>query len=248
MIVCRSAGEIDKIRQAGQIVAEALGLAGRMCEPGVTTQEIDAQVEKLIRKARARPAFKGYRGYPASACISVDREVVHGIPGERVIESGQLVSIDVGAELDGYYADAARTFSVGPVSEEAARLLEAGRSSLAAGIERMRPGNHLYDISAAVEEVAIAAGFSVVRDYVGHGIGREMHEEPQIPNYGQPTRGPRLEAGMIFALEPMVNAGGYEVQVLDDGWTVVTKDGRLSTHFEDTVAVTNDGSAVLTIL
>jgi len=248
MIVCRSATEIDKIRQAGRIVAEALDQARRMSEPGATTREIDKQVEKQIRKARASPAFRGYRGYPASACISIDEEVVHGIPGERVIESGQLVSIDVGVELDGYFADAARTFPVGSVSDEAARLLEAGRSSLAAGIKKMEPGNHLYDISAAVEEVATAAGFSVVREYVGHGIGREMHEEPQIPNYRQPTGGPRLEAGMVFALEPMVNAGGCEVRVLDDGWTVVTKDGRLSTHFEDTVAITNNGPAVLTLL
>lgn len=246
MIVCRSAAEIDKVRQAGRIVAEALDLARRLSEPGVTTKEIDAQIEKLIRKAKARPAFKGYRGFPACACISIDHEVVHGIPGGRVIESGQLISVDVGAELEGYFADAARTFPVGRVSEEAAMLLEAGRTSLAAGIEKMRPGNCLYDISAAVEAVATKAGFSVVRDYVGHGIGREMHEEPQIPNYSQSTRGPRLEAGMIFALEPMVNAGGYEVSVLDDGWTVVTKDGRLSTHFEDTVAVTIDGPAVLT--
>ena len=248
MIVCRSATEIDKIRQAGRIVAEALDQARRMSEPGATTREIDKQVEKQIRKARASPAFRGYRGYPASACISIDEEVVHGIPGERVIESGQLVSIDVGVELDGYFADAARTFPVGSVSDEAARLLEAGRSSLAAGIKKMEPGNHLYDISAAVEEVATAAGFSVVREYVGHGIGREMHEEPQIPNYRQPTGGPRLEAGMVFALEPMVNAGGHEVRVLEDGWTVVTRDGRLSTHFEDTVAITNNGPAVLTTL
>ena len=248
MIVCRSATEIDKIRQAGRIVAEALDQARRMSEPGATTREIDKQVEKQIRKARASPAFRGYRGYPASACISIDEEVVHGIPGERVIESGQLVSIDVGVELDGYFADAARTFPVGSVSDEAARLLEAGRSSLAAGIKKMEPGNHLYDISAAVEEVATAAGFSVVREYVGHGIGREMHEEPQIPNYRQQARGPRLEAGMVFALEPMVNVGGHEVRVLDDGWTVVTKDGRVSAHFEDTVAVTNSGPAVLTTL
>ena len=248
MIVCRSAAEIEKIRQAGRIVAKALDQARRMSEPGVSTREIDEQVEKLIRKAQARPAFKGYRGYPASACISIDEEVVHGIPGERVIESGQLVSIDVGVELDGYFADAARTFPVGTVSDEAVKLLEVGRSSLAAGIEKMELGNHLYDISAAVEDIAVAGGFSVVREYVGHGVGREMHEEPQIPNYRQSVRGPRLEAGMVFALEPMVNAGGYEVRVLDDGWTVVTRDGRVSTHFEDTVAVTNDGPAVLTTL
>ncbi len=248
MIVCRSAAEIEKIRRAGRIVARALDQARRMSEPGVSTREIDEQVEKLIRKAQARPAFKGYRGYPASVCISIDEEVVHGIPGERVIESGQLVSIDVGVELDGYFADAARTFPVGTVSDEAVKLLEVGWASLAAGIEKMELGNHLYDISSAVEDVAVAGGFSVVREYVGHGVGREMHEEPQIPNYRQPVRGPRLEAGMVFALEPMVNAGGYEVRVLDDGWTVVTRDGRVSTHFEDTVAVTNNGPAVLTTL
>ncbi len=248
MIVCRSAAEIEKIRRAGRIVAKALDQARRMSEPGVSTREIDEQVEKLIRKAQARPAFKGYRGYPASACISIDEEVVHGIPGERVIESGQLVSIDVGVELDGYFADAARTFPVGTVSDEAVKLLEVGLASLAAGIKKMELGNYLYDISAAVEDVAVAGGFSVVREYVGHGVGREMHEEPQIPNYRQSVRGPRLEAGMVFALEPMVNAGGYEVRVLDDGWTVVTRDGRVSTHFEDTVAVTNDGPAVLTTL
>jgi methionyl aminopeptidase len=248
MIVCRSIAEIGKIRQAGKIVAQALDLAGRLIEPGITTGEIDANIDRLIRKSRARAAFKGYRGYPASVCVSIDEQVVHGIPGERLIEEGQLVGIDVGVELDGYYADAAHTFAVGRVSDEARQLMSAGEESLAAGIDKMRPGNHLYDISAAIEDMVIGRGFSVVKEYVGHGIGREMHEEPQIPNYHQSGRGPRLDIGMVFALEPMVNAGDFEVEVLDDKWTVVTKDGRVSVHFEHTVAIMKDGPEVLTVV
>lgn len=248
MIERRSEAEIDKMRRAGRIVAQALELAGQLIKPGVATIEIDSHIEKLIRKAQARPAFKGYRGYPASICISINEEVVHGIPGGRIIEAGQLVSVDIGVELDGYYADAARTFAVESVSKECQRLMVAGQSALAAGIDQMRPAAHLYDISAAVEEVVSEAGFTVVRDYVGHGIGRQMHEDPQIPNYRQASRGPKLETGMVFALEPMVNAGGFEVQVLEDAWTVITQDGRPSVHFEDTVAITTDGPAVLTVL
>ncbi len=248
MIVCRSAAEIDKIRRAGALVAQALDLADKMIEPGVTTGDIDMQIEKLIRNARARPAFKGYRGYPASTCISINEQVVHGIPGQRKLEEGQLVGVDIGVEIDGYFGDAARTFAVGRVSGEAERLMAAGATALEAGIDRMRPGNHLYDISAAVEDVALAGGFSVVKEYVGHGIGREMHEEPQIPNYRQPGRGPLLDVGMVFALEPMINAGGFQVEVLEDDWTVVTADRQPSVHYEHTVAVTNNGPAVLTVL
>jgi methionyl aminopeptidase len=248
MIVCRSPAEIDRIRRAGEVVAQALELGKSMMEPGTATQDIDSAVAKLIAGRKARAAFKGYRGYPASTCISVNEEVVHGIPGSRRLESGQVVSIDIGVELDGYFADAATTVAVGEVSAEARMLMGAGEAALRAGIETMRTGRHLYDISAAVQLVAEEAGYSVVRDYVGHGIGRRMHEEPQIPNYAQPSRGPKLAAGMVFALEPMVNGGGSAVEVLPDKWTVVTADRMLSVHYEHTVAVTEAGPLILTEL
>lgn len=236
------------MRRAGRLVAMALDLAAGLVAPGTTTGEIDRRIENLIRKGNGRPAFKGYRGFPASACISIDEQVVHGIPGKRKLEEGQICGIDVGVELDGYFADAAKTFAVGRVSEEARRLMDTGETALEACIAHMRVGERLFDISGAVEEVAVGAGFSVVRDYVGHGIGKRMHEEPQIPNYKQPGRGPKLLNGMVFALEPMINAGGFEVEVLDDEWTVVTKDRALSVHYEHTVAITIEGPEVLTVL
>lgn len=248
MIVCRSEGEIERIRQAGVIVGRALELAGKAITPGAGTLEINAKIESFIRSRGARPAFKGYRGFPAASCISINEEVVHGIPGSRKIESGQLVSIDIGVELNGYFADAATTFGVGRVSDQDKALMVAGERALEAGIEMARSGNYLFDISAAIQRVAEEAGFSVVREYVGHGIGRAMHEEPQIPNYAQAGRGPKLNNGMVFALEPMVNAGSHEVKVLADKWTVVTKDGKRSVHYEHTVAVADSGPQVLTSL
>ncbi len=246
MIICRSPAEIDKIRRAGAIVARALARARELCEPGISTADIDLEIENLIRHEGGRPAFKGYRGYPASTCISIDEQVVHGIPDSRSLASGQLVSVDIGVEIDGYFGDAARTFAVGEVTEAARSLIDAGKEALAVAIDGMRPDNHLYDLSEMIERVALSHGYSVVRDYVGHGIGSSMHEDPQIPNYKQSMSGPKLEPGMVFALEPMINAGGWQVEVEADEWTVVTKDKSLSVHFEDTIAVTKTGPVVLT--
>ncbi len=248
MIVCRSKAEVDKIREAGLIVADALDLAKKIIEPGIMATEIDAELEALIIKNKARPAFKGYRGYPAATCISVNEVVVHGIPGGRKLEEGQLVGVDVGVELNGYFADAAITFAVGLISDEFSRLKAVGGAALVAGISMAVAGKHLYDVSAAIQNVAETGGYTVVREFVGHGIGRAMHEEPQIPNYAPSGRGPRLDKGMVLALEPMVNAGVFEVEVLDDQWTVVTKDRKPSVHFEHTIAVTDTEPLILTAL
>jgi len=248
MIVCRSQGEVERIREAGRVVAEALELAETMMEPGVRTLEIDARIEAHIKSRGGKPAFKGYRGFPASTCISIDEVVVHGIPGPRALAAGQIVGVDVGVELNGYFADAARTFAVGDVAEEVSRLMAVGKNALGAGISAAIPGNHLFDISAAVQKVAESAGYSVVREYVGHGIGREMHEDPQIPNYAQTSRGPELKVGMVLALEPMINMGDYDVEVLADKWTVVTKDRRPSVHYEHTIALSEDEPKILTLL
>ncbi|HHW13919.1 MAG TPA: type I methionyl aminopeptidase, partial [Firmicutes bacterium] len=229
-------------------VAEALARLGELVAPGVTTGELDRFAEEFFRSRGAVPAFKGYNGFPASICTSVNEQVVHGIPGSRVLQAGDIISIDAGAIVDGFYGDSAATFPVGEVDAEAERLLAATREALARGIAQARVGNRLSDISHAVQAWVEAQGFSVVREYVGHGIGRAMHEAPAIPNYGPPGRGPRLKAGMVLAIEPMVNAGGYEVATEDDQWTVVTVDGRLSAHFEHTVAVTGDGPLILTAL
>jgi methionyl aminopeptidase len=247
VIVRKSASEIEIMREAGRISARALRLVGDAVRPGVTTAELDEIAETAIREEGAVPAFLGYHGYPATLCTSVNSQVVHGIPSKRVrVEEGDILSVDVGAIHDGYYGDNARTFAVGQVNAGARRLLEVTERSLDKGVEACVVGNRLFDIGSAVQRVAEEAGFSVVREYVGHGIGRAMHEEPNVPNFGQPGTGPRLEAGMVFAIEPMVNAGGVEVESLPDGWTVVTKDGSLSAHFEYTVAVTADGPLVLT--
>lgn len=235
------------MREAGRITAMALRVVGDAVRPGVTTGELDAIAETAIREAGAAPAFKGYHGFPATLCTSVDSQVVHGIPGARVLREGEIVSVDCGAIVDGYYGDSAMTFPVGDVSCEARRLMEITRGSLEAGIARCLPGMRLHDISAAVQEVAEGAGFGVVREYVGHGIGRAMHEDPQVPNYGQAGTGPTLKAGMVLAIEPMINAGRPDVRSLDDGWTVVTADGHLSAHFEHTVAITEDGPMILTL-
>lgn len=246
MIVCKSKAEIAVMREAGRIVAEALELARRSVRPKLKTIELDRSIENLILKSGGRPAFKGYHGYPASICASVNEEVVHGIPGERRLLSGDIVSIDIGVELNGYFADAAATFPVGEISGQARELLEITKLSLKAGISTAVLGSKLSDISHAVQAVAEGAGYAVVRDYVGHGIGRDLHEEPQIPNFGESGRGPVLKEGMVLALEPMVNLGGYDVEVLSDNWTVVTVDGSLSAHFEHSVALTAEGPEILT--
>ncbi len=236
------------MREAGRITARALRLVGQAVRIGISTKELDQIAEAAIRDAGALPAFKGYHGFPATICASVNGEVVHGIPSAaRVLSQGDILSVDVGAIIDGYYGDSASTFPVGVISQEATRLLDATSRSLDAGIAKMRAGMRLYDISSAIQTVAEAAGFSVVREYVGHGIGRSMHEDPQIPNYGPAGKGPTLREGMVFAIEPMINAGSPEVRSLDDGWTVVTVDGGYSAHFEHTVAIGPEGPVVLTM-
>ncbi len=247
MIVCRSTAELEKMREAGRLVGEVLTRLSAEVAPGVTTADLDAIAEKLITSAGATPAFKGYHGYPATICASVNEEVIHGIPSSRrKLVEGDIVSIDVGASLEGYFGDSAVTLPVGRVSEEAATLLRVTEESLYKAIEVARTGNRVSDIGHAVQKHVEAYGFSVVREFVGHGIGQKMHEEPQVPNYGEPGRGPRLAEGMVLAIEPMVNAGRASVKVLSDGWTAVTRDGSLSAHFEHTVAVTASEPWILT--
>jgi methionyl aminopeptidase len=239
--------EIEIMRRAGRVVAQCLDMVEKALEPGMTTKQLDMLIEDFLTSHGAIPAFKDYQGYPASACISIDDEVVHGIPGKRVIKEGDLVSVDVGSIVDGYYGDSARTYSIGKVSAEKRRLLEGTQKSLRAGIDKARKGNKLGQISAAVQQSAEEQGFSVVRQLVGHGIGRKMHEEPQVPNFGSPDEGPVLKAGMVLAIEPMINLGTYDVRTRPDGWTIVTADGLPSAHFEHTVAITDDGPDVLTV-
>jgi len=247
VIICRSTAELQKMREAGRLVGEVLTELTARVAPGVTTAELDELAEQRIRKAGAIPAFKGYHGYPATICASINEEVIHGIPsGRRMLNEGDVISIDVGASLDGYDGDSAVTLAVGQVSEQAATLLRVTEESLYKAIERVRPGGRVSDIGHAVQQHVEAYGFSVVREFVGHGIGQRMHEEPQVPNYGEPGRGPRLAEGMVLAIEPMVNAGKPAVKVLADGWTAVTRDSSLSAHFEHTVAVTADGPWILT--
>ena len=246
MIVRKSAGEIAKIAAAGAILADCIDALTEEAAPGITTAELDRLAEKFIRQHRGVPTFLGYRGFPASICASPNDMVVHGIPGKYRVAEGDLLSLDVGVTLDGYVADSAVTLPMGAVEPEAQRLLDVTAESLEAGLAECREGRRLGDIAHAVQEIVEAAGFSVVRSLVGHGVGREMHEDPQIPNYGDPGRGPRLEEGMVFAIEPMVDAGAYEVVVADDGWAIHTADGSLSAHFEHTVAVGKKGPRVLT--
>jgi methionyl aminopeptidase len=247
VIVCRSAAELEQMREAGRLVGEVLTELAAAVAPGVSTADLDALAEKRIRQAGATPAFKGYHGYPATICASVNEEVIHGIPsGRRVLNEGDVISIDVGASMNGYYGDSAVTLPVGKISEEAATLLRVTEESLHKAIEVARPGNRVSDIGHAVQKHVEAYGFAVVREFVGHGIGQKMHEEPQVPNYGQPGHGPRLAEGMVLAIEPMVNAGSPAVKVLADGWTAVTRDGSLSAHFEHTVAVTAGEPWILT--
>jgi methionyl aminopeptidase len=246
MIVLKSPDEIAVIRSNGAILKECFELAHSLVTAGAVRKEINRRVERLIVSRGAKPAFKGFQGYPAATCISVNDEVVHGIPDGRELQEGDIVGIDIGVLKNGYYADAARTFTVGAISESAAKLVRVTREALDKGIEQAVAGHRLSDISHAVERHVVANGFSVVRALVGHGIGQQMHEEPQVPNFGPPSRGILLEEGLVLAIEPMVNAGGSDVFTLDDGWTVVTADRTLSAHFEDTIAITNRGPELLT--
>ena len=246
MIVRKSPAEIAQMGRAGQVVVDTLALMAESIRPGITTAELDAMAEEFIRSRGGSPTFKGYRGYPASICASPNDMVVHGIPGPYTLAEGDLLSVDVGVTLGGFVADSAFTFPVGEISPEAERLLDVGQAALEAGVEQCRPGRRLSDISHAVQTVTEDAGFSVVRSLVGHGVGRSMHEDPQIPNFGEPGRGPELAEGMVFAIEPMINAGGPDVVVHDDQWSISTEDGSLSAHFEHTVAVTENGPKILT--
>lgn len=248
MISIKSAKEIEIMRIAGRIVAETHEKLKEVIKPGITTKELDIIAEDYIRKSGALPTFKGYYGYPASICTSVNDQVVHGFPGPVVLKDGDIIGIDIGATYDGYVGDAARTHGVGTISSDAERLIKVTKESFFAGIEYAREGYRLSDISHAIQKHVESHGYSVVRDLVGHGVGRQMHEDPQIPNYGLPGRGPRLQAGMCLAIEPMVNQGKYAVKTLKDGWTVVTIDGSLSAHYENTVVITKDKPELLTLL
>ena len=246
MIIKKTPAEIDKMAAAGDILVRTLSLLESKVREGVSTGELDQAAEKFIRSQGATPAFKGYRGFPGSICASPNEMVVHGIPGPYKLQRGDVISLDVGVVKDGWVADAARTFPVGQVSALADKLLDVTRASLFAAVERCRPGNRLGDVSHAVQETVEAEGLSIVRSLVGHGIGREMHEEPQIPNYGDPGKGPLLEEGMVLAVEPMVNAGAHQVRMGDDGWAIYSQDGSLAAHFEFTIAITADGPRILT--
>lgn len=248
MVILKSSWEIELIRKSGRIVAEALARLTKLVEPGITTLDLDRVAEEYILKRGAKPAFKGYRGYPYSLCASVNEQVVHAFPSERKLKEGDIISLDLGSIVDGYYGDAAVTVPVGQVSDEGNRLIDVTQESLRRAIDAVHPGGRLSDISHAVQAAVEAEGFSVVRLFVGHGIGRSLHEEPQIPNFGPPGHGPVLKTGMVLAIEPMVNAGSPDVMILEDRWTAVTCDGSLSAHFEHTVALTENGTEVLTSL
>ena len=243
----RNEDEVAKMRRAGRVVAEMHDATRAAAKPGVTTAELDAVARAVLERRGARSNFLNYRGFPAVICTSPNDMIVHGIPGAYVLEEGDILSVDCGAIIEGYHGDAAFTMAIGAVSPEAARLIETTERSLWAGIEQLRSGNRLHEVGRAVQEVAEGAGFSVVREYVGHAIGTAMHEEPQVPNYWPGQGGPLLKSGMVFAVEPMVNAGGPATRILEDGWSVVTADGRLSAHFEHSIAVTDDGPEVLTL-
>jgi len=247
MIILKRPEEIEKVRTSNIIVADILRELREKIKPGISTLDLNRYSEEMAKKRGAKPAFKGYRGYPFALCTSVNSEVVHGMPSNRLLKRGDVVSLDFGAHYQGYYGDAAITVPVGDVAPEALLLMQTTEQSLYEGILQARAGNRLGDISAAVQKHVETAGFSVVRDFVGHGIGKNLHEEPQIPNYGVSGRGVELKSGMVLAIEPMVNAGTYKVRVLSDGWTVVTADGRLSAHFEHTVAITEEGPVILSL-
>lgn len=245
MIVIRSPWELDRLTVSGRVVAEILQAVKERLKPGVTTQELDELAQRHCLKKKVKPAFKGYHGYPYSLCVSVNEEVVHGFPSSRKLTEGDIVSIDFGVCCEGYYGDAALTVAIGAVAPEAEKLIRVTRESLFQGLDRVKAGNRLGDVSEAIQTHVEKEGFSVVRHFVGHGIGKALHEDPQIPNFGSAGKGPVLKPGMVLAIEPMVNAGGSEVEILSDGWTAVTKDRRLSAHFEHTVAVTENGCRIL---
>jgi methionyl aminopeptidase len=246
MIIGKSRREIEKMQVAGRLVGQVLQALRQMAEPGMTTLEVDAAADKMIRDGGAYPTFKGYHGFPFSICASVNEQVVHGFPSRYQLKDGDIFSIDVGATLDGFVGDTATTIPIGRVDDELLKLIRVTEESLDLAIEQCYPGKHLGDIGAAVQQHAEGHGYSVVRDYVGHGIGRQMHEDPQIPNYGTPGKGPKIKKGYVFAIEPMINLGAHHTKMLPDGWTVVTLDGRPSAHVEHTIAITEDGPEVLT--
>lgn len=246
MIELKSKREIEIIKENGKIVADTLRFLGDRIRPGMRTEELDRLAEKFIRDHKAVPAFKGYRGFPRNICVSINNQVVHGIPGQRIVSEGELVSVDLGVFKNGYYADGAFTFSLGQVGSEAQKLMQVTYVALNRGIQAAVEGRNLSDISHAIQSYVEQNGFSVVRDLVGHGIGKQMHEEPQVPNFGKPGEGPVLKKGMVLAIEPMVNSGSFEIKTLDDNWTVVTADGSLSAHFEHTIAITENGALILT--
>jgi methionyl aminopeptidase len=246
MIIKKTPDEVEKMAASGAVLVRCLKMLASKARPGITTGELDATAEKFIRSQGATPAFKGYRGFPGSICASPNSMVVHGIPGDYELRRGDVISIDVGVVKDGWVSDAAVTLPIGPVSPEAQKLLNVTKASLFAGVEQMRPGNHLGDVSAAIQRTVEGEGLSIIRTLVGHGIGREMHEEPQVPNFGEPGKGPELEEGMVLAIEPMVNVGGPLVRMGEDGWSVYSEDGSLAAHFEFTVAVTPEGPQILT--
>ncbi|GGE20792.1 methionine aminopeptidase 1 [Marinithermofilum abyssi] len=246
MIILKSAKELEFLREAGRIVHEAHQVIRKAIRPGMTTKDLDRLAEKVIREHGATPSFKGYNGFPGSVCTSVNEELVHGIPSDRVLNDGDIVSVDIGACYKGYHGDSAWTYPVGQITDEASRLLEVTETSLYKGLEQAKPGARVGDISHAIQVYVEEAGFSIVREYVGHGVGQNLHEEPSVPNFGPPGKGPRLKPGMTLAVEPMVNVGSRHVKTLADNWTVVTQDGSLCAHFEHTIAITEDGHEILT--
>ena len=246
MIILKSRQELEGMARAGELVAETIALLGENLQPGITTAELDRIAEEFIREHGGVPTSKGYRGYPAATCISPNSMVVHGIPGEHRVEEGDLISVDVGITLDGLVTDSAYTYAVGEIDEESQRLLDVGKEAIEAGIEQARAGNRVGDISHAVQQVVEGAGFSVIRSLVGHGVGRSYHEEPQVPNFGDPGRGPLLQTGMTLAIEPMITAGGPDVYLHGDEWSISTADGSMAVHFEHTVAITEEGPVILT--
>lgn len=247
MIVYKSEAEIEMMRKSSQIVARILSELKQMIRPGLETRELDLYAESRARELGAIPAFKGYRGYPASLCVSINEEIVHGIPSSRRLKEGDIVSLDFGVVYEGFYGDAALTVPVGKVSEQALRLMEVAEKAFFSGLSELKAGNRLSDVSAAIQKEVEAAGFSVIRAFVGHGIGRSLHEEPQVPNFGLPGHGPKLKKGLTLAIEPMIAAGNWEIEILEDGWTAVTRDRSLSAHYEHTVALTDRGVEILTL-
>jgi len=247
VIKLKTKDEIEIMRRAGAVLGRTLDMVGEIIHPGMTTLELDTLIENFIRSDGAIPAFKGHQGFPGSACISINEEVVHGIPGPRKIKDGDIVSVDVGSIIEGFYGDTARTFAVGEISDEKRNLMDCTLKSLMSAIDKARDGNRLGQVSATVQKIVEAQGYGVVRRLVGHGVGRELWEEPQVPNFGSPTDGPLLKVGMVIAIEPMVNVGTYEVITMNDGWTTVTADGQPSAHFEHTVAITENGPDILTL-